>query len=154
MPVSPEINSHASIPTVATPSHHDKLPENVAGYDDCTGLSESAKVNHIRNCYGYDGTRLHTSTLYHLPDYLNNEQLHYPTTTTTTTTTAATNECIDDTGSVNDEGYHFGYVDAQRGNNDAIHKHGNHTDEWRQGYRDGFAAGQQDKANGIDKHAC
>ena len=35
-----------------------------------------------------------------------------------------------------------------------IHKHGNHTDEWRQGYRDGFTAGQQDKANGIDKNAC
>jgi hypothetical protein len=156
MPVSPEINSQASMPTVTPPRTLSIIPHD--GYDSeltCSSVSEAGKMAHVRNCPGYDGTNDHMNTItpsapFQQPDNIESLQVIQQQSPTP----AATNECIDTTGSVNDEGYHFGYVDAQRGNNDAIHKHGNHTDDWRNGYRDGFAAGQQDKANEIDKNPC
>ena len=73
--------TQASIPT--TPLHH-KFPDKVAGYDDCSFLSESAKINHIRNCYGYDDTRLYTSTLDHSKPLSTARYATEPTDNTTT----------------------------------------------------------------------
>jgi hypothetical protein len=158
MPVSPTVNSQASIPT--TPSHH-KLPENVSGYDDCTGLSESAKVNHIRNCYGYgDPMPVPAPTsIFQQPDTPQSLQLiqqQNPYATKTKTTEA----CIDNTGSAQDSGYAQGYVDGNRdsvnlnghGFDDSLH--GNHTPEFRQGYHDGYQAGFRDGNNGINLQPC
>jgi hypothetical protein len=70
-------------------------------------------------------------------------------------TSAAATACIDNTGSVQDEGYAFGYYDAQHGKSILSAKdHGNHTDEWRQGYRDGWQAGANDLADGVNKQPC
>jgi hypothetical protein len=64
-------------------------------------------------------------------------------------------DCIDNTGSPNDEGYSFGYFDAQHDRSiSSISEHGNHSDEWQQGYRDGFQAGLNDRAEGIDRNPC
>jgi hypothetical protein len=63
--------------------------------------------------------------------------------------------CIDNTGSPNDEGYSFGYFDAQHGKSIlSVKDHGNHSDEWRQGYRDGWQAGANDLADGVNKNPC
>jgi hypothetical protein len=61
-------------------------------------------------------------------------------------------ECIDNTGSPNDEGYAQGYVDGNRdsvglnnhGFDDSLH--GKHTDEFRTGYNDG--------TKGVNKNPC
>lgn len=63
--------------------------------------------------------------------------------------------CFDNTGSVQDEGYSFGYNDAQTGKSImSISDHGHHTDIWRTGYRDGFQAGLNDLANGVHLSPC
>jgi hypothetical protein len=64
-------------------------------------------------------------------------------------------QCIDNTGSISDEGFGFGYFDAQHGKSIAsIKDHGHHTDIWRTGYRDGFQAGLDNLAEGINKNTC
>jgi hypothetical protein len=75
-------------------------------------------------------------------------------------TVSAGTECIDNTGSVNDEGYAKGYVDGNRdsvglnnhGFDDSLH--GKHTDEFRTGYHDGYAAGFSDGKKGINLSPC
>jgi hypothetical protein len=65
-------------------------------------------------------------------------------------------ECIDNTGSVNDDGYAKGYVDGNRDsvglNNYGFYDslHGKHTDEFRTGYHDGYAAEFSDGKKGIN----
>jgi len=61
--------------------------------------------------------------------------------------------CIDNSGSIEDEGYQYGYYDAQ-GHNGGKYEHGNHTDIWRQGYDHGFADGNDDEARGIYRTPC
>jgi hypothetical protein len=71
-----------------------------------------------------------------------------------------TQECIDNTGSQNDEGYSQGYVDGNRdsvslnghGFDDSLH--GKHTDEFRTGYHEGYQAGFSDGKSGINKNPC
>ena len=94
--------TQASIPT--TPLHH-KFPDKVAGYDDCSFLSESAKINHIRNCYGYDDTRLYTSTLDHSPSPFQQPDTPQSLQIIQQQNPSVTTACIDNTGSVQDEGY-------------------------------------------------
>jgi hypothetical protein len=65
-------------------------------------------------------------------------------------------ECIDNTGSVNDQGYAQGYVDGNRdsvglnGHDFDNSLHGKHTQEFRTGYQDGFRDGK----SGINKNPC
>jgi hypothetical protein len=69
-------------------------------------------------------------------------------------------ECIDNTGSVNDQGYAQGYVDGNRdsvGLNGHLFDdllHGKHTDEFRTGYHDGYQAEFSDGKSGINKNPC
>jgi hypothetical protein len=69
------------------------------------------------------------------------------------TTVSAGTQCIDNTGSIEDEGYMYGYYDAQ-GKNGGISEHGKHTDTWRQGYKHGFADGFNDEAMGVYRNPC
>jgi hypothetical protein len=108
------------------------------GYDNCIGMSEQGKRSGIRNCEGYTPPR--TTTV---------------NPRATTSAAAVATACIDNTGSVQDEGYSFGYYDAQHGKSIASARdHGNHSDEWRQGYRDGWQAGANDLADGVNKNPC
>jgi hypothetical protein len=61
--------------------------------------------------------------------------------------------CIDNSGSIEDEGYQYGYYDAQ-GHNGGKYTHGNHTDKWREGYDRGYADGNSDEAQGIYRTPC
>jgi hypothetical protein len=111
------------------------------GYDNCSFMSEQGKRSGIRNCEGYTPP---TSTTVN------------PRATTSSAAIATTGtQCIDNNGSVQDEGYSFGYYDAQHGKSIlSVKDHGNHTDEWRQGYRDGWQAGANDLADGVNKQPC
>jgi hypothetical protein len=63
--------------------------------------------------------------------------------------------CLDNNGGVEDEGYSFGYTDAQNGQSIAsIKDHGNHTDLWRTGYRNGWQAGAEDLTHGVSRNPC
>jgi hypothetical protein len=69
-------------------------------------------------------------------------------------------ECIDNTGSTNDNGYAKGYVDGNRdsvglnghGFDDSLH--GKHTDAFKTGYHDGYQAGFDDGIAGKNKNPC
>jgi hypothetical protein len=69
-------------------------------------------------------------------------------------------ECIDNTGSANDNGYAQGYVDGNRdsvglnGHSFDNSLHGKHTAEFRQGYTDGYSAGYNDGTKGVNKNPC
>jgi len=70
-----------------------------------------------------------------------------------------TTECIDNTGSDNDEGYSQGYVDSQRdwrglnghGFDDSVN-HGNAN--FKTGYKDGYLDGWWDARGGTNKNPC
>jgi hypothetical protein len=114
-------------------------------------MSESDKINHIRNCYGY-GDPMPNINLQQ-PD--TSQVIVNPNEITPLNTSPTATACIDNTGSVQDEGYGFGYNDAQNGRSIASAKdHGNHTDEWRTGYRVGWMAGANDLTAGIHKDPC
>jgi hypothetical protein len=69
-------------------------------------------------------------------------------------------ECIDNTGSPQDNGYAQGYVDGNRdsvglnGHSFDNSLHGKHTAEFRQGYTDGYSAGYSDGTKGVNKNPC
>jgi hypothetical protein len=69
-------------------------------------------------------------------------------------------ECIDNTGSLNDEGYAQGYVDGNRdsvglnGHSFDDSLHGKPTDQFRTGLKDRYQAGFSDGKSGINKNPC
>jgi hypothetical protein len=69
-------------------------------------------------------------------------------------------QCIDNTGSPQDNGYAQGYVDGNRdsvglnGHSFDNSLHGKHTAEFRQGYTDGYSAGYSDGTKGVNKNPC
>jgi hypothetical protein len=80
------------------------------------------------------------------------QQIIPPTPQVKTTVSAGT-QCIDNTGSIQDEGYMYGYYDAQ-GKIGGIDEHGKHTGIWKQGYNRGFADGFNDEAMGVYRNPC
>ena len=85
-----------------------------------------------------------------------------PITTTTTQVKSDSSlspvECIDNTGSPNNEGYGQGYVDrnrdAREGNtyDNVLHNH--HTQGYQTGYHDGYTTGFSDGKIGVSKNPC
>jgi len=66
--------------------------------------------------------------------------------------------CIDNTGNHADIGYLQGYADGQRdfrarnGFDNSLHQH--HTDEFIQGYKNGYQAGYDDAQLNVFKNPC
>ena len=142
----------SSIPTTSS-----KTTVPVGGYDDdCAFVSERAKILHIRNCPGYGDPM--PATTFTQPDAPQNLQVIQQQQQKQQQQSQPV-ECIDNTGSANDEGYSQGYVDAQRdfhglnghGFDDSVN-HGN--SDFKFGYHIGYNAAWNDAAAGVNKNPC
>jgi hypothetical protein len=118
-------------------------------------MSEEGKRVGIRNCEGFaigKTLELTTNGPFHQRDTMEGLKKLVPQSTA--------NECIDNTGSVNDEGYSQGYVDGQRdyfglnGHSYDPSLQGKHTIEFRTGYMDGYNAGWSDAQAGKNLNPC
>ena len=132
MPVTPQVTNNVQ-------------PQTAANVDpECSFMSEEGKHSGVRNC-GYT-TPGPTEYTYHPPSVNKGPVFHQPDTMTGTGSAAASAsagiQCIDNIGSHNDVGYLQGYADGQRdfrasnGFDNSLHQH--HTNEFIQGYKNGY----------------
>jgi hypothetical protein len=139
--------------------------------DSTAGANSKTKVKCLMFCAAFSSTNAAGSAASNSNSNSDSSWINSPSAVSSSSsnpiTTTATQvksdsslspvECIDNTGSPNDEGYAQGYHDGNRDStansyDNRLHNH--HTQDFQIGYHDGYNDGFNDGKTGVNKHHC
>jgi hypothetical protein len=144
-------------------SHPPDTPSIASKSDSAAGANSKTEVKCLMFCAAFSNTNAGSaasnsdsdSSRINSPSALSSS--NPITTTTESSSSSSAVECIDNTGSPNDEGYAQGYHDGNRDSatnsyDNRLHNH--HTGNFKAGYHDGYNAGFNDGKIGLNKTTC
>jgi hypothetical protein len=145
-------------------SHPPDTPSITSKSDSPAGANSKTEVKCLMYCAAFSNTNAAGSAASNSDS--DSSKINSPsalsssnpiTTTTESSSSSSAVECIDNTGSPNDEGYAQGYHDGNRDSatnsyDNRLYNH--HTGDFKAGYHDGYNAGFNYGKIGLNKTTC